>query len=440
MLYPAGELIVKELDDFYFAFNVDSPNIIVMDCVGKDFLKLCDGKQRVGDILKLLTSKHPGKISEEELASLASSLVRNDFLATKPNATSKAPERPFDKLYKLYVNITHACNLKCKYCYINAGEPYEAELTEEEFVSQIRDFSELGGEELVITGGEPFLRKNVLRSIVTTARMLKIEKIDVETNGILVEKEDARFCARNNVRVCVGLGGASRETHLQVRGGGFEEAIKGTENLINEGVDTAMGMTITRVNVHEAEDFLKLAKNLGATTTTMNLITMVGRARDHPELEFSLNDAIPVIQNVIGEGQKLGIKTAFERVVMDTRQLPVRNLCGVGIGVLSIAANGDVYPCNSFQETPFKAGNVRKRSLREIWETSETIKMFRSLDISDIPECRDCEWKYICSGGCIAQTFQAYGTIKRCSPHCSYYRNVYSALIARLARTLWDEV
>ena len=440
VLHPAAKLITKTLDDFCFAFNMDFPNVIVMDYIGKDFLELCNGKRRIRDIIRLLISKYPGKVSEKELIAFAASLASNDFVATNPVDTPKAPERPHKILYKLYANITHECNLRCKYCYINAGEPYESELTEQEFVLQIKEFAKLGGKELVITGGEPFLRKKVLRAVINTARMMKIEKIDVETNGILIDEEDAKFCKKNNVRVCVGFGGASYETHRQVRGRGFQKVINGTRNLIKEGVDTAMGMTLTRINVHEAEDFLKLAKKLGATTTTMNLITMVGRAKDNPELEFSLTEAIPIIQNVMSKGQKLGIKTAFERVVMDTRQLPVRNLCGVGIGVLTIAANGDVYPCNSFQETPFKAGNVRKESLREIWENSETLKMFRRLDISDIPGCRDCEWKYICSGGCIAQTFHAYGTVKRCSPHCSYYKEVYRALITRLARRLWEEI
>lgn len=438
VLHPAAELIVKRVDDFYFAFNVDFPNIIVMDEIGKNFLELCNGKRKVGNILNYLSSNHPSEVSTEELMSFAESLVDNDFLHLEPASIPEAPERTFDELYKLYVNITHACNLKCKYCYINAGKPYEAELTEHEFVSQIEEFSRLGGKELVITGGEPFLRKKVLRSVVKTARQLDIQKIDVETNGTLVDEKDAVFCRQNNVRVCVGFGGVSRETHLLVRGGRLEDVIRGTKNLIDAGVNTAVGMTITRVNVHEAEDFLRLAKKLGAKAITLNMITMVGRARNHPELDFPLDKAVPIIQKVMKKGPKFGVETAFERVVMDIKQLPVRNLCGVGIGVLSIAANGDVYPCNSFQETPFRVGNVREKSLEEIWKESEVLKMFRSLKISDIPKCRDCEWRYICSGGCIAQTYHAYGTIKKCSPHCSYYRKVYWALITRLARKLWN--
>lgn len=440
VLHPAAQLIVEGIGDFYFAFNVDSPNIIVMDGIGKNFLELCNGKRKVGDILNQLNSKYPHEVSKEELISFAESLISNDFMCTEPTSTPKAPERKNGRLYKLYANITHACNLKCKYCYINAGKPYKSELTEYEFVSQIKEFSRLGGKELVITGGEPFLRKKVLRSVIKTARDLDIAKIDVETNGTLVDEKDARFCSQNNVRVCVGFGGASRETHLIVRGGEFADVIRGTKNLISAGVDTAVGMTITRANVHEAEDFLKLAKKLGARAITLNIITMIGRARSHPELDFSLDKAIPLIQNVIKKGPKLGVETAFERVVMDVKQLPTRNLCGVGIGVLSIAANGDVYPCNSFQETPFRAGNVRKKSLEEIWRESEVLKMFRSLEISDIPKCRDCEWRYVCSGGCIAQTYHAFGTIKKCSPHCSYYKKVYWALMMRLARKLWNEI
>jgi len=439
VLYPVAKLIVKKLDDFYFAFNVDYPNIIVTDKIGKGFLELCDGTRKVSDIFDCLCSQYPGEVSKVEITSFARSLMKNDFVSTEPDCKPTRPRRSFGKLYKLYANITHACNMECKYCYINAREPYKNELTEQEWAYQITEFSGLGGTELVITGGEPFIRKNVLRPVVTTARELGIEKINIETNGTLIDEEDGNFCARNKVRVCVGLGGASSQIHTRVRGGAFEEAIRGIRNLIGAGVDTAIGMTITRTNLHEAEDLLKLAKKLGAGSITLSQVTMVGRAKDYPELEVPLKETVPIFKKVLDEGQRLGVKTAYEAVVMDTKQLPVRNLCEAGTGILSISSNGDVYPCNSFQETPFKAGNVREKNLSQIWKDSEVLKMFRSLDISDIPECRDCEWRHLCSGGCIAQTFHAYGTMKKCSPHCSYFKEVYSALITRLARKLWNE-
>lgn len=437
--HPVPEIVIKSADDFYFAFNVRSPNIVVMDSIGKEFLDLCDGKRGMAEIMDLLVSKYPNEVSRVELEAFARSMVTHSFLSTDPTTILQGPKKTSPVPLKLYANITRACNLTCKYCYIDAGEPYQNELDKEEWISEVEEFSQLGGREVVITGGEPFLRKEIMYAVISTARKQGIDKIDVETNGTLIGEEDALFCRENSATVFVGLGGASAETHRQVRGRGFEDAVKGIRNLVAAGVETMMGMTLTRINEHEAEDFVKLAKRLGAKTISMNSVSPVGRARKYPETAIPPQDMEPIVRSVVGEANELGVKTAFETVVMEAEQLPARNLCGAGSSLLSIAANGDVYPCNNFQRTPYKAGNVREKRLAQIWAESEVFRMLRRLDIADIAGCRDCEWRYICSGGCIAQTYHATGTIMACSPYCSYYRSMYLMLTTRIARKLWNK-
>jgi MoaA/NifB/PqqE/SkfB family radical SAM enzyme len=65
-----------------------------------------------------------------------------------------------------------------------------------------------------------------------------------------------------------------------------------------------------------------------------------------------------------------------------------------------------------------------------MWENSEVFKELRSFSVLDIPECRDCEMKFICGGGCHVDRYYAYGDLRRKSPLCgiNYELSQYSLL------------
>jgi uncharacterized radical SAM superfamily Fe-S cluster-containing enzyme len=60
-------------------------------------------------------------------------------------------------------NITRACNLKCKHCYLDAQlDPHPDELTEEEGKKLIDEFVDMGIPVAIVTGGEPLMSKNFM--------------------------------------------------------------------------------------------------------------------------------------------------------------------------------------------------------------------------------------------------------------------------------------
>nr|NIV11863.1 radical SAM protein [Fodinibius sp.] len=58
-------------------------------------------------------------------------------------------------------NLTKMCNLKCPHCYMEAGKRAESELTLDECLSLIDEMKSLGTEMIILTGGEPLLRKDI---------------------------------------------------------------------------------------------------------------------------------------------------------------------------------------------------------------------------------------------------------------------------------------
>ena len=92
-----------------------------------------------------------------------------------------------------------------------------------------------------------------------------------------------------------------------------------------------------------------------------------------------------------------------------------RKGCLAGLHMCFITHKGDVYPCGYL---PLSAGNLREKSLRDIWDNSE---LFRSLRDSSLLKgrCGACDFKDVC-GGCRARGLYAHGDVLAEEPFCAY--------------------
>ncbi|MFB5620767.1 MAG: radical SAM protein, partial [Nitrosopumilus sp.] len=64
------------------------------------------------------------------------------------------------KIHTLHYNLTNTCNLKCSFCYINAVQKPTHELPLSMIESLANDFHDLGGQKVILSGGEPLVRKD----------------------------------------------------------------------------------------------------------------------------------------------------------------------------------------------------------------------------------------------------------------------------------------
>ncbi|MCP5109881.1 MAG: radical SAM protein, partial [bacterium] len=58
-------------------------------------------------------------------------------------------------------NLTRMCNLRCPHCYLSAGKKAEEELSTAECLGMMDEMQALGTEMIILTGGEPLLRKDI---------------------------------------------------------------------------------------------------------------------------------------------------------------------------------------------------------------------------------------------------------------------------------------
>jgi len=168
--------------------------------------------------------------------------------------------RLFGKVFMAEVDITDNCNLRCKHCYHFHGKQNfkKKELSIEIWKERFNDLYKKGIRFILLVGGEPALRKDVL---MLADRIFPF--VYVITNGTMKIPDDF------NHRLFVSIDG-SPETNDSIRGNGvFKKVIKnykGDKRVI-------INMTITKDNFKELEDVIKISMENGFRGVVCNIYT-----------------------------------------------------------------------------------------------------------------------------------------------------------------------
>jgi GTP 3',8-cyclase len=171
------------------------------------------------------------------------------------NHEVKAEARLRDKFGRiirdLRVSVTDRCNYKCVYCRTGNQGAQFAELAVEEYLRMIRVFISLGIDKVRLTGGEPLLRKNLVRLVAQLAEFhaevvqndslpaqTKELDIAITTNGHLLADLAAPLKAAGLSRVTVSMDAVDAPTFTRITRvpGSFERVLSGIRAAQREGL------------------------------------------------------------------------------------------------------------------------------------------------------------------------------------------------------------
>src|SRR4051812_7781590 len=122
-------------------------------------------------------------------------------------------------LRSLRVSVTDRCNLRCQYCMPEpdyAWLPRENILDFEEIAVLVDAFTSLGVDRVRLTGGEPLLRRNVLRLVELLAARPAVHDLALTTNGVLLAEQAAALRAAGLHRITVSLDTLRRDRFQQL--------------------------------------------------------------------------------------------------------------------------------------------------------------------------------------------------------------------------------
>ncbi|MCW1296543.1 MAG: radical SAM protein [Candidatus Parvarchaeota archaeon] len=252
------------------------------------------------------------------------------------------------KIKSVVYSCTRACNLNCKHCYQDAGKKSKNELDTKRAINLIVEISELGGKQLLFSGGEPLLRKDIYNLIYEAkARGLEVELL---SNGTLINDRVAQILSSLNVDgVQISIDG-EKEFHDWLRGKSFDKAINAIKNLHDYHIQTEIAMVAMSKNYNQIENIADVAQSFGARFRVLRFLPL-GRGAKNSYL--SIDDKI---YREIAERIKSKYNVTFAGI--DTER------CSAGIESIAIDPEGNVLPCELLID--YKMGNVREKSLKDI--------------------------------------------------------------------------
>jgi len=170
----------------------------------------------------------------------------------------------------LRLSVTDRCNLRCSYCMPETGISKIAHgdiLSYEELYRIARVAVTIGIDKIRITGGEPLVRKGIVRFLHQLSEIPGLEQLVLTTNGILLEEMAADLFAAGVQRLNISLDSLNPDTFRQIsRCGELNRVLAGIEAAKECGFPIKLNMVVMRgVNDHEIPDFVTLATTSGIT-------------------------------------------------------------------------------------------------------------------------------------------------------------------------------
>lgn len=316
----------------------------------------------------------------------------------------------------ILIYVTDRCNLKCQHCYYeptfdsNRCNGHDHEITYKQICNTIDELVPLGLGACKFSGGEPFLRDE----LVKLCEYLYSKKINViiETNGTLITEDDAVRLGsiKDGLFVSVSLDSDSPEKHDKFRGvnGAFRNALRGLDYLIQNGVPTqviAVACKDTEEEVINMMNLMNICLDHGAHSFKVNFVTPIGRAKKYsaidPEKVLEIDSALHEHGKRIGLAYTGSVPKALLPITRLTRQDAPCGRCSI-CSTIGLLADGTITTCGMGRQTKgFRYGNIGKDSIAEIWLQHPLLRDIRELIPSQLKGiCGKCIMRSVCLGYC----------------------------------------
>jgi len=360
----------------------------------------------------------------------------------------------------LYLLLSDACNIRCRYCYFLAPMPrgYQFSVMKKEFAIRALDLfarcvkrSIAKGhpeQHIVIYGGEPTLNKEVLLEALKHIDALKEKEllpkavsVTVNTNGILLDEEILAQCKASRAVVAISIDGP-KEIHDQMRvyssgKGTFDEVIRSFRLAQQKGVKTGICVTIHRHNLFRMEEIVHwLVSELGTKGMGFNILieNSIGQTGDERNYYAKV-----IAHKLIKSFKVARAKGVYEdrmmrRVKNFLDKEPVFSDCGACGLQIVVSPDGKIGVCQAF--CGGKEFFVTESFETFVPESHPFWKQWRKRSPLTNDRCKKCIALGNCGGGCPYNAYRSKGAIEdideQFCPHAK-------ATTYFLIRDLWEK-
>ena len=343
--------------------------------------------------------------------------------------------------------LTRACDLQCMNCGSTAADTRSpGELSTYESYKTVDRIASLHPREVIITGGDPLVRRDLVQIIDYARRRGLTPSLVVSPTDRLTADTIEALRRGGLTRMIFSIDGSTAEIHQFGHGrtGTFEPTLQGIRRAIADGLEIEINTLVSKRNSHDLNKITALIRTFKPKRWNLHFLVPAGVSAQVEMLtasevervfgiihEISGNEkfAVRAIEaphyrrfvlereierRVSGPGQPL-VLTDFGRSERSTGDMLLDTAIDGAQSFLFITHAGDV---RASEFLPHVAGNIRHRSLPAIYHRSDLFTSIRSRDQLH-GKCGRCEFRYLC-GGSRARAWAMNGDLFATDPLCAY--------------------
>ena len=365
-----------------------------------------------------------------------------------------------DKPILVFWETTRSCDLACQHCRASAiPDALPGELSHEEGLRLIDQVTEFGKPSpiLVMTGGDVLKRQRFWELLdAVRGRGIPVA-VSPAVTPLLNEEVIDRLAASGVSAISLSLDGATAEFHDGLRGvpGTFERTLAYLERAVKAGLKVQINSTVMTGNLEQLPALFQLIQERHADIWEVFFLIATGRGTElsapSPEecesVCWLLNESARyglVVRTVEGPFFRRVVHQANAGMPPDDQPLTRRLIEDLhrrlgpptvppqsrsartrdGNGIVFVDYKGDVSPSGFL---PVVEGNVRERTLADIYRTSPLFQSLRRAD-SFGGRCGRCAYRNMC-GGSRSRAYAAFGDSLAEDPSCAYQPEGAEALL-----------
>lgn len=333
----------------------------------------------------------------------------------------------------MFLDLTNQCNLKCRYCFNHhklhlSPSHIEIGLLEKIFKSKITRRVK----NWFLSGGEPLCYPYLNDAL----ELFKCygHRPKIATNGIGLKPEVVdRWVSLGVQSVQFSLDTLKVPVFTAINGGSaksYQAILDNLKYAVHSPLRVVVSSVLNQDNIHEIPDIMRFCYDLGIDSYT--LYPDVPAELLNTDLILPISKMPDIIDSLMKFYTRLCTNCVIDMSIPCFQfsdvysrwknELTMRlHTCGAGQHLLKITSEGKVSTCICQDAAEFIVGDLHHQDIDEIWESPE-INKFRTL-YTNIPECRICEYKVECRGGCRNEAY-VFGDkgILSSDPHCVFFK------------------
>lgn len=447
---------IISVDDKQYILSRSCSGIFEVDGMFWDIVKF--DNHSIEDMWASLSNKYTSSEILNELASLEENYLiksaRNDELIAQRFNLEKIKSK---KIHAIVLMLCHECNLRCTYCYAENGEYHNKGRMSTEVGKKSIDFlfDNCGESEkvsVVFFGGEPLIRKDLLKELTIYAKQIAKEKnkkiyFSVTTNATLIDEELSEFFAENSFSLTVSIDGNKETTDTNRfyanKTGAYNDIVKGY-GVVNKKVSATARGTVTSesLNILESWNHLYQLKfksiHLAHSTNMLNDEDYSILAENYKKLIDLFHEAI-IDKDIKKATRMSNVFTMISKIHNGGVRF---KSCGTLNNMLAVDIQGKLYPCHRFVSYhEMQVGDIYSGLDENVYDNQLT-----SMLLTNYSSCIECWAMNICGGCCPQENYALNG--KANEPHplvckmlkeiCEYSVQMYLKLDDEQRSLLFD--